>query len=57
MGKPEGTCPSATLTITNLMWTGLGLNPGLHAEASGYESMSHGVGGMVSYVLDRHCPL
>jgi hypothetical protein len=26
------TCPSATLCITNLSWTGVGSNPGLCAE-------------------------
>jgi len=26
------TCPSATVSTTNLMWTGLGLNAHLHNE-------------------------
>jgi len=37
------TCPSATLSITNSTWTGLGLNPGLHDTRQATNHLSHGM--------------
>jgi len=35
------TCPSATLSTSNLTWTGLGSNPGLHGETTATDRPSH----------------
>ena len=37
------TCPSATLSITNFTWTGLGLNPDLHDTRRATNHLSHGM--------------
>lgn len=37
------TCPSANLSITNSMWTGLGLKPGLHVTRQATNHLSHGM--------------
>jgi hypothetical protein len=36
------TCPSATLSTTNLTWTDLGSNPGLRGERPATNRLSHG---------------
>jgi len=36
------TCPSATLSTTNLKWTDLGTNPGLRGEKPGTDRLSYG---------------
>jgi hypothetical protein len=36
------TCPSATLSITDSTWTGLGANPGLGGEKPATNRLSHG---------------
>jgi len=36
------TSPSVTSFATNLIWTGMGWNPGLHGERPATNSMSHG---------------
>jgi hypothetical protein len=44
-GKPttrRKTCPSATLSTTNLTWTDLGSNPGLRGERPATNRLSHG---------------
>jgi hypothetical protein len=43
------TCPSATLSITNSTWTGLGLNPGLHDTRLATNHLSHGMA-LLSFV-------
>ena len=35
-------CPSATLSTTNLTWTGMGMNPGLHNERLAATCVCHG---------------
>jgi hypothetical protein len=42
-------CPSATLSITNSTWTGLGLNPGLHVTRRATNHLSHGIA-LLSFV-------
>jgi hypothetical protein len=44
-GKPTSrrkTCPSATLSTTNLTWTDPGSNPGLRGERPATNRLSHG---------------
>jgi hypothetical protein len=44
-GKPttrRKTCPSATLSTTNLTWTDPGSNPGLRGERPATNCLSHG---------------
>jgi hypothetical protein len=36
------TCPSATLSTTNPIWTDLGLNPGLRGDRPATNGLSHG---------------
>jgi len=36
------TCPSATMPVTDLVYTGLGLNPGLHSGRLVTKSLRHG---------------
>jgi hypothetical protein len=38
---PETTCPSATLSTTNLTWLDPGLNPGRRGEKSATNRLSH----------------
>jgi hypothetical protein len=38
------TCPSATLSTTNLTWTDPGSNPGLRGERPATNRLSHGTG-------------
>jgi hypothetical protein len=43
------TCPSATLSSTNLTWTDRGAKPGLHSERPATNHLSHGSSG--SYLV------
>ena len=43
------TCPNGTLSTTNSMWTGLGLNPGLHDTRRATNYLSHGMA-LLSFV-------
>jgi hypothetical protein len=47
----EETCPSATLSTTNLTRTDPGLNPGLRGEKPATNRLSHDT------ALDNHCYL
>jgi hypothetical protein len=38
-------CPSATFSTTNLTWTDLGANPGLHGGRPATNRLSHGTAG------------
>jgi hypothetical protein len=51
-GKPttrRKTCPSATLSTTNLTWTDPGSNPGLHGESPATNRLSHGTAHVVMF--------
>jgi hypothetical protein len=43
------TCPSATLSTTNLTWIDPGANPGLHSERLATNDLSHGMAKTVFY--------
>jgi hypothetical protein len=53
-GKPttrRKTCPSATLSTTNLTWTYLGSNPGLRGERPATNRLSHGTASIQYFPL------
>jgi hypothetical protein len=38
------TCPNATLSVTNLTWTDLGVNPGARGDRPAINRLSRGMG-------------
>jgi hypothetical protein len=54
-GKPtthRKTCPSATLSTTNLTWIDLGSNPGLRGERPATNRLSHGTAYFTALLKD-----
>jgi hypothetical protein len=54
-GKPttrRKTCPSATLSTTNLTWTDPGSNPGLRGKRPATNRLSHGTAQRLTLVMD-----